>query len=291
VSTAAERLSRHQGLIQPLLLDKATVQHLAPVLEDAANTAARLINDNLLRMDLLSGRVTAARLRLALTGLGDLAAGLWDEVGATTKAGIHAAAHLAVDQQLDIDWLMGMPGGAVLQYAESAHLFATQSARDIISRGINNIPLADHIYKGGKRTVAKVGRIVERGLALQSNAREIAKQVRDHFHPKVPGGTNYASMRLARTEINNAHHTTTIRNMQDRPWIKSVKWNLSESHPKPDACDDYARRTFQPGNVPRKPHPQCFCYLTQVVPDTEEFLNNLTSGVYDSWLRSRGVKA
>lgn len=79
------------------------------------------------------------------------------------------------------------------------------------------------------------------------------------------------------------------------PWVEGMKWNLSESHPRPDPCDDFAKEDhddlgpgiFKPGNVPPKPHPQCFCYVTAVMLDDEAFLDRLVEGRYDRFLNRR----
>jgi hypothetical protein len=83
-------------------------------------------------------------------------------------------------------------------------------------------------------------------------------------------------MRLARTELNNAFHLSQIYSFYDRPYILGVKWNLSESHPRPDECNEYAQGdhvgmgsgVFRVQDTPAKPHPNCFCYLTPVIDKT-----------------------
>jgi hypothetical protein len=71
-----------------------------------------------------------------------------------------------------------------------------------------------------------------------------------------------------------------------------MKWHLSKSHPKADECDAYAKGgtkgmgegIFRPQDIPRKPHPHCYCYVTPVVMDEDEFLDKLVGGQFDTYL-------
>lgn len=298
MATPAEQLAYAQGVIQPVYLaESITRGELATILNTAASDAAKLVETNLAR-GTVSGTIRAKQLQAASEGLGSLSSSMWGQVGAATRAGVYNAAELAVNQQIDREYLMGMPFNAIRQYEEQMFFNAYQSAEDIISRKTNGFALADRIYRNGQATVMQVGKIVDRGLALQQSAREIARQVRGHFRPDVPGGSSYAAMRLARTEINNAHHDTTKRLTEDQPWVLGYKWNLSSSHPKPDACNQYAEDdhddlgpgVYKKGNAPSKPHPQCLCYLSIFQEDRELFQAKLVNGAYDDRLRGMGVR-
>lgn len=297
MATPAEVLAYNHGVVQPAILGQSITQgELAGILNRAAQQAQSLVGQNLLRAG-VTGQVTAAQMQAATQGLGALSSSLWGKVGAQTRAGIHNAANLAVEQQLDRDYLIGMPFKAIQDYSEALFFNAFQSAEDIISRRMHGFTLADRIYRNGKATVMQVGKIIEQGLALQQSARQIAAQVRGHFDPNVRGGTSYAAMRLARTEINNAHHDTTVRLTKPAPWVLGYRWNLSSSHPRPDPCDAYAGDdhsnmgpgVFAKGDVPPKPHPQCLCYLSMVQPDRKQFTNSLANGEYDNYLKRQGV--
>lgn len=291
MATPAEELARSQGLVQPLRITEGiTRQELAATLRAAAQEAGER-----LLFALANGKTTeAARLQAAIKSLGSLSQSMWGQIGSQTRAGIYNAAELAASHQLDREYLMGMPFNGLQQYADDMYFSAFQGAEDIISRRTNGFALQDRIYRNGQATTAQVGKIVEQGLALQQSAREIAAAVRAHFNPNVPGGASYAAMRLGRTEINNAHHDTTIRLTQDLPWVLGYKWNLSGSHSKPDICNVYAERaggtgTFSKKDVPSKPHPQCLCYLTVEMEGQENFQKDLTKGDYDDTLDDLGV--
>lgn len=149
--------------------------------------------------------------------------------------------------------------------------------------------LAQRIYNSQKWTAGQVDRVINSALARGLSAREFAAEARGLFNPNTPGGVRFASYRLARTEINNSFHATSV-NRSDHPWITGMQWNLSRSHPKADDCDTLAHEdgfrlgpgVFPVRDTPRKPHPQCFCYVTPVPIDEEQFITNLVSGQYDA---------
>jgi hypothetical protein len=124
-----------------------------------------------------------------------------------------------------------------------------------------------------------------------ANSRELARLVRNYIHPDTPGGVSYAAQRLARTEINNAFHTTSLRHYNEQPWVEGVKWSLSSSHPHADACDEYATEVhfrggepgvYKPEDTPSKPHPQCFCYVSPVTMSDEAFIRAFNAGEFDA---------
>jgi hypothetical protein len=149
-----------------------------------------------------------------------------------------------------------------------------------------SVPLSERVYRVEVWLNDRVGNMVNSALARGLSAREFAGEARDWINPNTPGGVRYASMRLARTEINNAFHSISVHQAQEKPWIDQMKWNLSRSHPKPDICDSLVG-LYPKLQVPRKPHPQCFCYVTPQVEDRDAFLDNLLAGRYDDYLSQR----
>jgi hypothetical protein len=99
-------------------------------------------------------------------------------------------------------------------------------------------------------------------------------------------------MRLARTELANAFHLSTIRYGREMPWVQGWKWNLSGSHGRPDICNDYANDdhddlgpgVFKKANVPGKPHPQCLCFITAYQPSEADFIRNMKRGYYNQYM-------
>lgn len=156
----------------------------------------------------------------------------------------------------------------------------------------SQVDLSAQIYKTERLSSGWVDRQINNGLAQNLSAKDLARTLASSFAPNVPGGVSFASMRTARTEINNAFHAASLAHYDNRPWVAGIKWNLSGSHAHADECDDYANKShykngpkgvFLQGSVPPKPHPQCLCYITPVMDSDEDFLDALVNGDYDDW--------
>jgi hypothetical protein len=144
--------------------------------------------------------------------------------------------------------------------------------------------LSSRVWKNVDQNVGRIQRMVQKHLVTGSvNARELATDVRRFIDPTTPGGTSYAAMRLARTEINGAFHDRQKRIAESRPWVKSAKWNRSRTHHHKDRCDLIANGHseglsaghYETDAIPDKPHPQCLCYITYDLPSNREMTNLL----------------
>lgn len=159
-------------------------------------------------------------------------------------------------------------------------------------QGVERRQLSTRVYRNRDLLNGRIERIINSALGRGVSARNLAQEVARFIKPSTPGGVSYAAMRLARTEINNSFHAQQIRSSESLPFVEGQKWNLSESHPRPDECNIYAEEdgsdlgagVFPRDGVPSKPHPHCLCYITPVVPEREAFVRNFLSGDYDSWL-------
>jgi hypothetical protein len=216
----------------------------------------------------------------------------WLAIGDVIETNVVASADdLAKVQRLfDQDLMRKMGVKMTDQFKRSLLATAQQGLESYISRSHHNFTLSERVYRNGRRGVRTVENLIDQGLLSGKSAREIALSVRKYINPNVPGGMSYAAMRLARTELNNAFHQTSIRMAAEDPFTTALRWNLSGSHPRPDICNEYAEKThfrngsageFRVGDVPSKPHPQCLCYTTPVVIGEEDFLRNLRQGKYD----------
>ena len=296
-AAVATDYSYMQGLVAPARLTEGiTNRQMAILLKEASEEASDVI-DTLVTSSTFTSQSRLRQISAIRAGITPISTELWTKTGKITEVGMFQQAQLAADQAMDRDFFLGMPGLAVTQYARHMHIDAAAGIQSVLSRRTSGYTLAERIYANGKVSTAQVGRIVDRGLILQKDARTIAKEVRGYYSPDVPGGASYAAMRLARTEINNAHHHTTIRMSEARPWVQGYEWNLSKSHPRPDPCDALAEADdygmgpgkYPKGSAPDRPHPQCLCYLTHVQEDDDAFIDKLSNGQYDSWLEERGI--
>ncbi len=148
-----------------------------------------------------------------------------------------------------------------------------QVERLMLRHQYTHMPLSRQVYRTQALTNGWVDRLIARNIAQGASVKEFADELSRFINPNVRGGVRYAATRLARTEISNAYHAAAVRHAQISPYVTGLKWNLSSSHGRPDACDALNEKVFDPFKVPRKPHPQCMCFLTPVSPSEEDFIN------------------
>jgi hypothetical protein len=150
--------------------------------------------------------------------------------------------------------------------------------------------LSTMVYRQEAFHADKLETLIRQGIISNLSAKELAADAYRYVNPATKGGASYAAMRLARTEINNAFHERQIDGAK-RPGVTAVKWNLSGSHRVPDLCNVYAMHggngRWPTDEIPDKPHPQCFCYLTYITAPPDEFKRRLESGAFDDEIDRR----
>ena len=129
-----------------------------------------------------------------------------------------------------------------------------------------------------------IQRRVMAGIARGQSANSLARDVEEYLVGGRRGAKGsriaYQAKRLARTEINNAYwESTTVSAHQSRV-VSAQMWQLSGRHKVWDMCDLFAGSdnyqlgsgVYPAGNTPSKPHPQCLCYLVDVLREPEEWM-------------------
>jgi len=254
--------------------------------KEAERMAARIVGD-----PGIGAQARRAQYRMQAAALRQVHSQLWGDISDNVAQQLDDAMRLGIDAGETLQGILGGLGGFDDLLQASA-----QATESIVSRALNNIPLSRAVYNNRAWSQGKIDAIINNGLGAGKSAREIAAAVRSFISPNTPGGASYAAMRLGRTEINNAFHRTSTDRMKSEPWVEGIQWNLSGSHPRADICDEYAHAdngmgpgVYEPKDIPGKPHPQCLCYVTAVTPDRETFLENLSTGKYDSWMEQNGI--
>jgi predicted transcriptional regulator len=107
-------------------------------------------------------------------------------------------------------------------------------------------------------------------------------------------GLAYNALRMARNEIQIAHHAVNDELFRVAPWIEGEKIRLSPGHAETDICDEYANGgPYQPGEVSLPLHVQCMCYKQAQVMKAEDFRNQVRGWMrgennfldeYEGWL-------
>lgn len=248
--------------------DSEMRQILRAASDEAARVTARLGEDSLRAVQINLAKVNAEA---------------WAGVGSATRVGIGDGVYSATEYQALFDEQLFAAAGVSSSYWRASQLAtAQQGAESLIARKVNGITLSDRVWRDSVASRRGLNDTINAGLLLGQSPAEIARNVKGYLRPDVPGGASSAAMRLGRSEVLNAYHTTAISNYQKSPWVNRVIWNLSGSHPRPDQCNDYAdQETYLPTEVPDKPHPNCLCYITPEVMPLDQFKKNFDKGVYD----------
>lgn len=276
-----------------LVVQKVVDREMAAVLRDAANEGERLI-EKLATSKGIGARVERAQYAQMVKGLRKQQGELWGSISKTLQQGMaRAGAQAAEAENLINRVLFNAIGGPIPELERAMQIRAQAAVQAYVARTDNDIPLSTQVYRSQQLSEGLVSREVNRGILLGQSARQIADRVRSSILPDVRGGVSYAAMRLGRTELNNAFHRAQIDQRKDSPFTEGFKWHLSGSHPRPDACNDYAEKqhfrggdigVFRPSDVPGKPHPNCLCYITTVQVGEDEFVARFLNGQYNTYI-------
>lgn len=269
-------------------VQKAAEDDLAAILE----STARAIRARIAKLPRgLGGQVRAAQLRTTLAAIRKMQQAMWTgKIQPRVVRGIkdsEAAAESAIETMTRVAYA-ALPDAAAEALVRGLRAAAQSGLKSDAARVVR--PLSARVYRQRALDEGKVEQMIRQGLIANLSARELANSVYKYVSPTTPGGSSYAAMRLARTEINNAFHERQLLGAK-RPGVSAVRWNLSGSHRVPDLCNKYADHggngRWPVGEVPEKPHPQCFCYLTYITESPETFRKKLDAGDYDAELDRR----
>lgn len=227
---------------------------------------------------------------------------LWKDLGEDILVGGDAVADAASSVQQVYERMLFSTAGLTLpdELLRAEEAFARQTVQHYFSRMHNNISLSEQVYKTEALSKQWVQREINRVILQGGSWKDIADRVKPFIDPHTPGGVSYAAKRLGRTELNNAFHETAARLGQENPWVTGQQWHLSGSHGRKDECDVLANKTvsrqlgrgvYPADNVPRKPHPQCLCYLTPKTVSEDQFFDRLMAGDYEDALEGRSLAA
>jgi hypothetical protein len=278
----AEPLRRHIEVTQ------LTDTEVRKVMRDAAREADRIVRS----LDGVSG--PGARLRSAQISLAKVQVQAWAGVKDAVSVGIGDTFDSTAEYQALFDERLMKAAGIKPQYWNQSMLAQSRAGIDsFTARRENKYTLSERVYRNQTLAQGHVDRTINNGLLLGKSAAEIAADVKKYIDPATPGGASYAASRLARSEVQNAFHANSVKQFKESPWVESVMWNLSGSHPKPDLCNEYAEDVtfrggkpgeYHPDDVPGKPHPQCLCYIEPVAMDLDKYAKNFKAGKYDSYI-------
>jgi hypothetical protein len=284
--------------VQRAIVLRSADADVVKLLRQAQQDVIRMLREVANRPAGIGRDVREAQLRLVQRNLHLELGKVWRQLNNVTEARRAEAAARSIDYTKSLNTFKlvtgGVPDGKQIAdaIAESEAANAASGIDRMIARasGASYVPLKDRVYNSEVNIGSQVDRMVNSALVRGLSASEFAKEVRGFINPATPGGVRYASMRLARTEINNAAHAMAVESVRDTPWVEQMEWRLSGSHGRPDVCDQLAKGgtnndgKYPKRSVPAKPHPQCLCYVIATTVSDEEFEDNLLSGKYNQYL-------
>lgn len=295
-SITEERGEPRDWLTRYLLLQKRYDVEIDAALREAMRDAATRVNE--MEATGIASVVRSAQLMATMTEIAGALAAFWNRAGDIIRAGQADALRVALRKSFDWDkplLRVGIPRSRVESYRSHLLEPARFNVEAMIARVyVSRLPLSQQVYKTSELAQGWVERRINSAIGRGEPAAVLAREVRDFINPNTPGGATYAARRLARTEINAAYHAVVVSHNADKPWVEGMRWRLSGSHPTVDVCDEMARRdhhdlgagVYPRGEVPRKPHPQCFCYTTPETASPAVFLSQLNAGRYNEWMKA-----
>lgn len=267
--------------------EAAILRLLAEASRDASKEARQLAD-----LGRTGATARSRQYRLTAAAMHNAMRDMWEGVGYLVIRGESQVAEAAAESVFSMQ--KNLMSGKWAQHGDALLWQAKAGVDSYISREENTHDLSRRVYKNIALWQGQVDKRIALSLLQGKSPAEVALDVRKYIDPNVRGGVSYAAMRLARTEINNAFHFSTIRFTRENPWVRGYKWNLSGSHGRPDVCnqmadrdhDNLGRGVYKKANVPGKPHPHCLCYLTVVQMSPEEFIRAHNAGRFKSFYRT-----
>lgn len=229
---------------------------------------------------------TASDIRGAQAKLAAVNVEMWAGVKDATVGGIGDGVYAGLEHTALFDEDLMTRAGVSSRYWKASQLAtAQQGVKNLVSRKQNGITLSQRVWRNSQVAQKGLNDAINVGLALNKSPVEIARDVRKYVSPDVPGGASYAAMRLGRTEVLNAYHTTTVEKYKETPWVEQVRWNTSGSHGPPDECDEYEHiGLYRPADVPDKPHPNCLCFITPEPMNLDRYVEKFKAGEFDNYI-------
>jgi hypothetical protein len=269
--------------------ERIAVKGIEEDLRDASADAQRRINKLETRHG-IGSVVRRGQLAVIRRELRNVSNELFRGVNRRIRSAGNAVADAAAEAERVLQGILfrsvGKQDSEALVHAQRS--YARRTVATYLARGENGIGLSQRVYRTRQLADGFVDRAVNRVILQGGSWQDIAKSVKPMVDPNTPGGVSYAAKRLARTELNNAFHTTQKAGAEVNPFVLGVRWHLSLSHTHKDICDALATGhskgkpsgVYLPGELPPKAHPQCLCFTSNEMMDEEDFLDLVSDPDY-----------
>lgn len=258
-------------------------------LRDASADAQRRINKLETKFG-IGSVVRRAQLSLIRRELRAVTNGFWRDANRRIRSAGNAVADAASSAERVLQEVLFQGAGKRTpeELIETQRAYARRTVATYLARGQNGISLSQRVYRTRQLSNGWVDRAINRVILQGGSWQEMAQRVKPMIDPNTPGGVSYAAKRLARTELNNAFHTTQQATAEVNPFVLALRWHLSASHVTPDHCDELAEGhsegqkpgLYVPSELPLKPHPQCLCFTTNEMMEEDDFLDLVSNPDY-----------
>ena len=164
-----------------------------------------------------------------------------------------------------------------IDFSQMARSAANATADHVYADGLK---LADRLAQLSDETGKTVSQLVVDAIMNGHTEDELAKKLKDLFTANNVDNPKYRALRIARTELNNAHRRAQYAAMRNddgtvKDYVLGVAWRLSPGHFQPCYCDILASQNIDalgPGNytvdnAPGAPHPFCLCSTYTLLVD------------------------
>lgn len=119
-----------------------------------------------------------------------------------------------------------------------------RGARDAVINAIERAVIMGHSAAQAAREFLSRGQAVPADVQSKqqaANATVITRDAKEIMVGKDGGsGAVAQAMRVFRTEINRAHGVAYLKEAEQVPGFRGIRFTLSPNHPKPDICDEHA---------------------------------------------------
>jgi hypothetical protein len=219
---------------------------------------------------------------------------LQSDYGQLLNGGMHESAQAAADREALIEGLSGISAAKDPRLtADLTRLYPLTDGTTLTVRfghvaagAVNRaasryyrdgLKLSDRLYNLDQAARKVVEDTILQGLTEQIGAKPLSERMVGALTAAGADNPRYQAMRIARTEINQAHREAHIQSTLDpitgrlKGFISAVGFRLSLGHPKPDICDVWAGAdsglgpgNYMPDDVPID-HSNGLCYTVSVL--------------------------
>jgi len=179
--------------------------------------------------------------------------------------------------------------------------------KDIVSGGLykDNKTLSARIWDTSNKFEKDMQYIVNQGMLEGKSALELARDLEKFVKDPAKRGfdwgkvypnlrntkIDYNAQRLARTSINHAYQTSTIKSSSMNPFVEGIEWQSAMIHGRTcQLCIDRDGQIFSKDSVPLD-HPQGLCTmlpyisqsLDQVADELRDWLDGDNNSKIEQW--------